>query len=376
MGILTYQPFKALYTLLAVALELTRLPLWLMIYTIRAARPHPAWTQAQAVRMRVVKAFLAHSSAVEVKTKLTLAPGKEKERFVITEPAPASVYKGPTIDSNIKPATIGATWTLKAFNPATDNADNVDVVLHFHGGAYVIGNGRDEDVGFLAKTLLKHAQVTHVFTPQYRLSSNPGGRFPAQLQDAITSYYHLIHTLKIPAHRITISGDSAGGNLAFALLRYLATHGDEVNLPQPGCAWLWSPWVDIEAASDPKNIGESPQYSTDYLGPGFGYWGATTFCPDGSGLKRSSAWLSPLNNPFATTTPIFIQTGRAEVLYDDDIKIADQFREIKGNKVELLVTDNAPHDIILVGALIGFQKDAGSIAKSAGEFLRAERAKL
>jgi acetyl esterase/lipase len=218
--------------------------------------------------------------------------------------------------------------------------------------------------------------VTHVFTPQYRLSSNPGGRFPAALQDAITSYYYLIHTLNIPASRITLSGDSAGGNLAFTLLRYIAVHGQESSLPWPGCIWLWSPWVDVEAARNTKNIAQSPQFGTDYLGPGFGYWGVSTFAPLGAGIDGSSPWLSPLNHPFESKTPMWIQTGSLEVLYEDDVKIAGQFKEIAGNKVDLLVKEGVPHDIILVGPLTGFTKEAAEIAKAAGEFLRAERARL
>jgi acetyl esterase/lipase len=239
----------------------------------------------------------------------------------------------------------------------------------------VIGDGRDQDTGFLTRTIVKHARVTHVFTPQYRLSSNEGGRFPAALQDAITSYSYLINTLKIPAGRITFSGDSAGGNLALTLLRYVAVHGDEVGLPAPGCIWLWSPWVDVEAARNPKNISESPQYPTDYLGSGFGLWGVTTFCPHGKGLDGASPWISPLNHPFESKTPIWIQTGDSEVLYDDDVKLAGQLKEA-GNKVGLEVTKGVPHDIILVGPLVGFTKEAADAAKKAGEFLRTERAKL
>jgi hypothetical protein len=137
MAILAYQPFKAIYTLLAVAVEAARLPLWLILYSLRAGRPHPKWTHAQAVRMRIVKAFLVHSSAVQVKTPLSLAPGKEKDRFVVMEPAPASVYTGPTTDSKIRPEKIGGTWTPKPFNSAADKVNDVDVVLHLHGGAYV-----------------------------------------------------------------------------------------------------------------------------------------------------------------------------------------------------------------------------------------------
>jgi len=107
----------------------------------------------------------------------------------------------------------------------------------------VIGDGRQDDCGFAAKTLLQHTSATHVLCPQYRLASNPGGRFPSQLQDAITSFLYLIEELKVPANQITISGDSAGGNLCLALLRYIADNL-KAAVPSPGCAFLWSPWVD------------------------------------------------------------------------------------------------------------------------------------
>jgi acetyl esterase/lipase len=110
-------------------------------------------------------------------------------------------------------------------------------------GAYVIGDGRQDDCGFAAKNLLAHTSATHVLCPQYRLASNPGCRFPAQLQDAVTSLLYLLETMNVPASQITISGDSAGGNLCLALLRYIADNPNAA-VPSPGCAFLWSPWVD------------------------------------------------------------------------------------------------------------------------------------
>lgn len=107
----------------------------------------------------------------------------------------------------------------------------------------MIGDGRQADCGFAAKTLLEQTSATHVLCPQYRLASNLGGRFPAQLQDAITSLLYLIEEVNVPASKITISGDSAGGNLCLALLRYIADN-PKAAMPSPGCAFLWSPWVD------------------------------------------------------------------------------------------------------------------------------------
>jgi acetyl esterase/lipase len=366
-GILTIQPFKSIYTLFAVLYELSRFPLWVLLYIPRFTRPHPKWTMGQAIKMKIISAFLAHTSAVRAAPKITLEPGTEKDRFVVLSPPGGYAFKGPAEDSQIKPTKLGATWTPSALQRS--QVDDADVVLHFHGGAYVIGNGRDADTGFTARTFLKHGRVTHVFTPQYRLSSYSGGRFPAALQDAITSYSHLIERLRVPPSRITISGDSAGGNLAIALLRYISEYGTNLGLPWPGCVWLWSPWVNVHAALDSKNLTTSPQYHTDYLSPAFGYWGSSTLCEK---IDPLNPYISPLNHAFASKSPIFVQTGRAEVLYDDDVEIAQQFKD-KGTKVEVVVKQNAPHDIILVGPVIGFHVEAQESAKVAGEFLRANR---
>jgi len=322
--------------------------------------------------MHILKAFLYHASVVEVKVPTPLEPGKEGERFAIIEPADASQYQGLMDDREIKPTKIGGTWFPKPYKRSEARPDQEDVVLHFHGGAYVIGDGRQEDAGFCASTLIKSARVDRVFSLQYRLSSNPGGRFPAALQDALTSYLYLIRTLGIPSHRITISGDSAGGNLALALLRYLEEYGSDLSIPKPVACFLWSPWVNISAAKDSRNMAASPNYTTDYLNAGFGMWGARCYT-DGIGVKDDNPYISPLGNPFKTDTIILVQTGRAEVLYHDNIVIEEEFRNVPGNSTKLIDVDAAPHDIALVGHRVGFVDELRDAMKTAGEFLRNEK---
>ena len=239
----------------------------------------------------------------------------------------------------------------------------------------MIGDGRDGDTAFLAKNLLKHAGVTHVFLPNYRLAVVPSGRFPAAFQDAVTSYYYLVKTLGIPANRITVSGDSAGGNLCLALQRYISEFGEQTGLPEPACSWLWSPWIDIEAAKSAEALKTNPNYPTDYLAPSFTLWGSSLFAPLGKGFNTGDPYLNALGSPFKTSTPFFIHAGDAEVLYFDDKQLATELASV-GNKVEFAEEAACPHDILLVGNLLGFAADAASAAKKAGAFLRANRSKI
>ena len=280
------------------------------------------------------------------------------------KPFPSKHYIGVVAqDPEIKPLEVGGTWYPS--KPAPGKEGRAEVVLHFHGGAFVIGDGRNADTGFLAKTFLETTPATHVFCTQYRLSSNPGGRFPAALQDAITSLLYLTETMGIPAKNITVSGDSAGGNLTLALLRYISTYPN-ASLPSPGCAWLWSPWVDPAGAGD---FDQSPHFSTDYLTKGFGLWGLRAYAPSpSSGLSITDPYIRFLGTAFKTPTPLFFSAGESEILFHDDVKCFEEFKEM-GNKVELQVERNAVHDVILVGNVVGMTGTAREASRRAGVFL-------
>lgn len=86
-----------------------------------------------------------------------------------------------------------------------------------------------------------------VFALDYRLSSTApfikANPFPAALLDAIAGYRYLIHDIGFLPANIIISGDSAGGLLAFWLAQYLST-AKFPELPNAGGLLLLSPTVD------------------------------------------------------------------------------------------------------------------------------------
>lgn len=269
-------------------------------------------------------------------------------------------------DPDVQPEAIGGTWY-----PAKPSASARPsyVVLHLHGGAFVIGDGRTKDAGFAAKTLIANTEASHVYAPQYRLSSNPGCRFPAQLQDAITAYAYLVNVENIAPQKIIFSGDSAGANLALSLVRYLAEYGDSINLRGPLCVWLWSPWVNPVGSLTTAGFDSSPNTKTDYVNGQFGRWGAQTLKPSAkSGLTLASGYISFKDNAFSTETPIYISAGECEVLYHDCVELYEQMRAVKGNKVELQIEEHCVHDTILTGKIVGFEKEAIQSAKRAGKW--------
>ena len=371
-SILTYQPVKGIWVLLAVAFNAARIPAWILYYLPRFTRPNKNWTLRQAVRVRVVRAFLWNVSLVQMKIPMALTAGKEKERWVTYQPAKSEYYVGPAAcDPEIKPVETGGTWY-----PAkpTGKGDNGYVVCHFHGGAYAIGDGRTDDAGWAAKTLLKNTDASYMFAPQYRLVSHPKSRFPAQLQDAISAYNYLMSECGFAADKIIFSGDSAGGHLVLTLLRYLSEHGKEAGLPNPVCAWGWSPWSSPRVPyNDDGTFERSPFSRDDYVGVTFGKWGSTGLKPaDGTGYTLDSPYLNYVGHPFQTDVPLWIQYGGHEVLVHDGVKMSEELRLVEGNKVDVAISKDAVHDIVLIGHLLGFEERAQEAAVLANEFLRKQ----
>lgn len=188
MGLLAYQPFKGVYALSAVGFELARFPLWLVKYALSYGRQHPEYSFRQALGVRVLFSAVYHMARVQVATPLPLTPGAEKERFVVikAKPEDRALFKGPMLSNeDIQPTDIGATWFPAPLSKESD-LSNVVVVLHIHGGAYVISDGRTGSHGYFAKKMLKNSPASHVLSPQYRLSTLPASKtsnpFPAALQ--------------------------------------------------------------------------------------------------------------------------------------------------------------------------------------------------
>ncbi|KAK0643957.1 Alpha/Beta hydrolase protein [Cercophora newfieldiana] len=335
-----------------------------------STRPSKEHSFEQAVRLRFLKLVLLYCSILRAGPKLTLRSGREGNRFEVIRPQSQEVYQGPLSDNEIRPEPIGITWTPEPPSDVSTGSEPI-VVVHIHGGAFVVGDGRDSDTGFLAKTLIRRMGCTHVCTPQYRLSGDKEGRFPAALQDALTAYLHLIKEKGILAKQIILSGDSAGANIALGLLRYIHEHGKELDIPAPRAVALWSPWVDVAAAVK-GDLRDYPNYSTDYLTKEFGQWGAHAVSGYGA-IDLDGPYLSPAHHPFKmeADVPMFVQGGDKELIWESIEIMASGFKEVGWSNIKLKVSENCPHDILLVGPVVGFREEAKVAATEAREFFLA-----
>ncbi|KAK3692686.1 alpha/beta hydrolase fold-domain-containing protein [Podospora appendiculata] len=144
-------------------------------------------------------------------------------------------------------------------------------ILYFHGGAYWL-----MDPATHRPTTKKLAKLTggRCYSVRYRLA--PQHAFPAALIDGLVSYLQLLYPLPgafhepvLPEH-IVLAGDSAGGNLALALLQTLLElkrqnapilwNGIERDVPLPAGVAVNSPWMDITHSSPSCTSGARYDY--------------------------------------------------------------------------------------------------------------------
>jgi len=262
--LVSYQPLRLLFQLSYLIRIILHLPYYTLISLIPSLRPHKTWSFKQTFTTRISYHFLSCISHIGITEPLNLSPGAEGRRFQLIPTSPLNLYKGPLEYPTIKPATTGGTWFPDL--PGEDTSEKL-VMLYFHGGAFVQGDGRAAQYSTIANYFLDPKTCNFVFSLQYRLSGhgdvNP---FPAALQDALSSYLFLLNEYHIPARNIILTGDSAGATLATSLLRYLWEFGGEIGVEAPKCAVLLSPWVEPFYYDTRQN----PHRGTDFVPSAYG----------------------------------------------------------------------------------------------------------
>ena len=232
-----------------------------------------------------------------------------------------------------------------------DGTDPERVVLYLPGGAYIIRmpNVHSAMVSRLCKMANAKALIAY-----YRLA--PEHPFPACLDDAITAYRWLLDQ-GIPAQKIAIAGDSAGGGLTLSTLLAIKEH----KLPMPACAYMLSPLLDVSdhapsrwknAMSDsalpaPKNRAINPRPM--YLGEN---------APD-------DPMVSPINGDFTDLPPLYIQVSDSEMLLDDSLRLAR-----RGHTYDVEVNVDLWHKVPHVWQIFGFLPESNEALEKSARFLR------
>ena len=122
--------------------------------------------------------------------------------------------------------------------PAKLPPKDAPALLYFHGGGYVTGS-LDSHRNLCRQ--LAHDVNCAVVAVDYRLA--PEHKFPIGINDCLAAYDAVVQQapeLGLDPHRISVGGDSAGGNAAAVI----AQQRKSAAIP-PKFQALWVPWLDM-----------------------------------------------------------------------------------------------------------------------------------
>ena len=303
------------------------------------SRQQKLWNGYARFVQKPVIAFIAHQPTVrriaDVSAAITL---KTPDGLMLTD----------------KPLGSGAdavqTTVCQMGQPPTGGS-----MLYLHGGAFMIGNvrGYRHLVSKLGHSANQSAHFLH-----YGLA--PEHRFPKALDQATVAYEALCAAPD--AAPISLVGDSAGGNLVFALLHRICVR----RLKQPVAVAAIAPISDLRLT----NGSLKTNAKSDHLVPM--RWiirGKDSYL---AGHDPSDPEVSPVLGTFVGAPPCLIHVDEDEVLFDDSKALAARLGD-QGVTTELTTCKGRSHVWHLN---VGRCPEADSSVAEIGAFIKKQVASL
>ncbi|KAK7005594.1 Abhydrolase-3 domain-containing protein [Favolaschia claudopus] len=353
-----HQPMKSIYLLYELVTAFIRIPYWgsachssvfADAIDYSGLRPRKSWSWARAMNVQLIR-HLSNLSLVVGPIRvspsyLALVPGIGYHG-VWVEPLPSEHILGKLkiwiAAAGVTAVKLPGYWLHKSGSTIEGEAPLMPgekIVYALHGGAYTRMSAHPSDpTAGIARGLLD------------RVDTHP---FPTALLDALTGYNYLVNTLHIPASDIIVEGDSAGGNLALALTRYLVEHPMDT-LPPPALLLLLSPWCDLGTSHSGPGSSWYTRRDSDYIAidnNGSAVYAIAAFTgPFGLGASELNSYISPASVyiqdiSFVGFPPTFISAGGAEILLDSIRTLHEKMA--KDTKVRYLEAEDGIHDFLV-----------------------------
>ena len=240
------------------------------------------------------------------------------------------------------------TRALRVGRPPGDSAP---VVLHVHGGGYVMGSAQ---LSAPLAARLAEAAGGWSLVPDYRLA--PEHPFPAALHDVLAAYRWLAR--EHPRAPIIVSGECAGGGLALSLALALRDSGGPA-VRMPAGIHVVSPFCDLAPpAGEVASAADSdPWFNRIAL-----IQLAACYLHD---TDPGQALVSPVRADLSGLPPLLIQAAEPETLFATARRLAGQARGA-GVPVTFSPVADSVHSFIL----FDFLPEAGRALAEFAAFAR------
>ncbi len=249
------------------------------------------------------------------------------------------------INATFEETTIGGIDVFVITPDGADPDQTAPLLFDIHGGALISGGGQAcRAMG----TVMAAAAGLVTWAVDYRMP--PDHPYPTPLDDCLTVYRALLEE-RSPA-QIAVSGSSAGGNLAAALMLKARAEG----LPMPACLILNSPEVDLTESGDSFEINQGVDYVlVNRLTESIALYA------DGHDLE--DPFLSPLFGDVSDFPPTYLQTGTRDLFLSNTVRFHRKLRAA-GVEAELHIGEAMPH-----GGFFGFAPEDAELEAEIRRFL-------
>lgn len=224
------------------------------------------------------------------------------------------------------------------------------VVLHLHGGGYVLGSA---ELAAPLAARLAHAVGGWSLVPDYRLA--PEHPYPAALDDVLAAYRWL--AARYPAAPVVVSGECAGGGLAISLAVALRDAGDR----PPACIHVVSPFCDLTVSDEFLNPDADREPWLDRI---FLIQLAARYIHD---VEPAQPLVSPLQADLSALPPLLIQVAADEALSGSAQRLADRARAA-GVPVTFTPVEDSVHSFVLFDFLPESDRAVAEFGSFAGRY--------
>ena len=249
----------------------------------------------------------------------------EQYRKDVRESLEAYVHKAlEAFSGEIEDVEIAGISCLQ-LTPANWSIDSGLCIQYAYGGGYVSGSTYED---LIITAPLAQRTTARIVMVDYRLS--PEHPYPEPQQDMQQVYPALLE--QYGATRLAISGESAGGNQAVALLQHIR----DSDLDMPRCAALFSPWVDLSNQGDSHIFNDNRDPSLDNASVDIAAkWHA-------GGHPLDDPGISPIYGDVSGLPPCIITTGSCDLLLSQCLRLAKKLRSA-GVECDLRVWEGLWH---------------------------------
>ncbi|PMD45691.1 alpha/beta-hydrolase [Hyaloscypha variabilis F] len=277
-------------------------------------------------------------------------------RFRFLLPPTEDVYTQLCKERNVQPAKVVLDDGTKAYRLGPSSAEIL--ILNFHVPCNICGYvlpGNPEQFKFLwqlQSSMEKEGKNVAVLFLDYDLS--PSVTYPRQLQQASAVLSYLVHNLRKHPSNIMLCGDSAGGNLAAALLSHLSHPHPQVPAVLMSSklrgVGLISPQITFETKTASFNVNSSADLISAKT---LSKWGASFIgglLNDNytDAIQAPAHWWNNLK-----VGEILVVVGNDELLLDSTQMFTSRLKEQHGNATQAVIYGEG-HNSCNIDAGMGF----------------------